>query len=112
MLPELQRLMERRIKELESLKDGSLPGDREEIFTNKADDDNKFYGIHLIELRQRTSSVNLYVPDRCSFSAIWTEVIDSLQNFLDELLSIDDELMDVVDALSPQNRSLSVVGDA
>ena len=65
-------------------------------------------------------------------------IIESLRNFLDEHLSIDDELLGIVDALSPQNiskvskenvkaiqqvllpdfelrvvsRSLSVVGDA
>ena len=105
MLSELRKLKERTIKELESLKDESLTGGWEEMFTSKIDDDNKFYGIQLDELRRRTSSVNLYVPDRRSFSAIRTEVIDSLRNFLDERLSIDDELMDVVDALSPQNIS-------
>ena len=75
------------------------------MFNSKIDNDNKFYGIQLDESRQRTSSVKLYVPDRRSFSTIRTEIINSLRNLLDERLSIDDELMDVVEAFSPQNIS-------
>ena len=59
MLSELRKLKERTIKELESLKDESLTGGWEEMFTSKIDDDNKFYGIQLDESRRRTSSVNL-----------------------------------------------------
>ena len=105
MLSELRKLKDKTIKELESLKDESLTGGWEEMLISNIDSENKFYGIQLDESRRRTSSVNLYVPDRRSFSAIRTEIVDSLRNFLDECLSIDDELTDVVGVLSPQNFS-------
>ena len=104
-LGDLRTLKERTIKELESLRDESLTGGWEETFVSKIDSGNKFYGIQLEESRQRTSPVNLYVPDGRSFTAIRTEIIESLRNFLDERLSIDDKVMDVVEALSPQNLS-------
>lgn len=105
MLSELRKLKDRTIKELESLKDESLTGGWEETFNSKVDSENKFYGIQLEHSWRRTNSVNLYVPDSRSFAAVRTEIVESLRNFLDERLSIDDELIDVVEALTPQNFS-------
>ena len=63
MLRELQKLKEKTIKELESLKDESLTGGWEEVFISKIDSENKFYGVQQDEPRRKTSSVNFYVPD-------------------------------------------------
>ena len=104
-LGDLRTLKERTIKELESLRDESLTGGWEESFDSKIDSGIFFNCIQLEESRQRTSPVNLYVPDGRSFTAIRTEIIESLRNFLDERLSIEDKVMDVVEVLSPQNLS-------
>ena len=88
-----------------NLKKESLTGGWEDSFVSKVDVQNKFYDIQLEVSSRRSGPTNLYVPDKRSFTAIRFEIIESLRNFLDERLSIDDEITEIVEALSPQNLS-------
>ena len=106
MLSDLPVLKARTIRELKELPaDDPLTGGWEETFLSKVDGQNKFFGIDLQESARRTSSHNLYVPDSRSFSAIRTEIILSLRNFLEEHLTMDDGVAEAVETLKPENFS-------
>ena len=105
VLSDLPKLKERTIRELESLQTEPLTGGWEETFVGKVDSENRFFDIDLQESRRRTNSHNLYVPDTRSFAAVRTEIIQSLRNFLEERLSMEDELGCVLETLRPENLS-------
>ena len=105
VLSDLSVLKARTIRELEELQDDPLTGGWEETFLSEVDGQNKFFGIDFQESARRTSSHNLHVPESRSFSAVRTEIILSLRNFLEECLTMDDGVAEAVETLKPENFS-------
>jgi len=78
ILSDLPKLKARVINQLEELQREPLTGGWEETFLSKLNDQNVFLGIELQESVRRTSSHNLFVPDYRVFTAVRTEIIQSL----------------------------------